>query len=183
MANERSRDSLLEFLDYLAEKGLMARATVASRKAAVSKVLGILPVDEASDVTKLDLDQVMTRFHNLHGKGYTPGSLATYRSRLKATIEDFRAYLGNPLGFRPSVQPREKRKSNDKKDQVPAANASAPDNPERHDVKVKAPFSNSILPIPIRADATVYIQGLPFDLTEAEASKIANVIRAMANPI
>jgi len=40
--------------------------------------------------------------------------------------------------------------------------------------------SSHILPIPIRADLTIYIQGLPFDLTEAEARKIAGVVSAMA---
>jgi hypothetical protein len=37
-----------------------------------------------------------------------------------------------------------------------------------------------IIPIPIRADLTVHIQGLPFDLTSREAKKVANVILAMA---
>jgi len=43
-------------------------------------------------------------------------------------------------------------------------------------------MASSILPIPIRVDLTIHIQGLPFDLTEAEAKKIANVIQAMAMP-
>jgi hypothetical protein len=43
-------------------------------------------------------------------------------------------------------------------------------------------MASSILPVPIRADLTVYVQGLPFDLTEAEAKKIATVIQAMATP-
>ncbi len=38
----------------------------------------------------------------------------------------------------------------------------------------------SILPIPIRPDLTVKIQGLPYDLTVHEANKIANVVKAMA---
>jgi hypothetical protein len=38
----------------------------------------------------------------------------------------------------------------------------------------------SVLPIPIRENLIIQIQGLPFDLTPAEANKIANVVRAMA---
>lgn len=181
MANERSRQSLMEFLDYLAEKGLMAKATVAARKAAAGKVLGILSADEANDVTKLDLSEVMSRFHNLEGKGYTPGSLTTYLSRLKSAVDDFRTYLENPLGFRPSVQAREKRKPDGKKDASTKMSSGEPQpNVERY--AAKSPLSNSILPIPIRPDITIYVQGLPYDLTDAEASKIANVIRAMATP-
>jgi len=178
MANERSREKLLEFLDYLGEKGLMAKATIAARKAAAGKVLGILSEEEAEDVTKLNLDDVMARFHNLEGKSYTPASLTTYLSRLKSAVEDFETYLENPLGFRPSVQAREKRKPDGKKDEA----ASRSDWPGAERPSVKTPLSSSILPIAIRPDTTVFVQGLPYDLTEAEANKIANVIRAMAMP-
>jgi hypothetical protein len=57
----------------------------------------------------------------------------------------------------------------------PVLDVSRPSTPA-----VSGPMASSILPIPIRADLTIYIQGLPFDLTEAEAKKIASVIQAMA---
>jgi hypothetical protein len=176
MTEDRSRQSLLEFLDYLSNKGLMAKATAANRKAAVSKVLGILPSAEASDVTTLDLDEVMRRFTNLEGKGYTPGSLTTYLSRLRSAIDDFKLYLENPMGFRPSVQPRERRKVENRKDVTASESKASPRQPA-----IEVPISNA-LSIPIRLDATVLVQGLPYDLTENEAAKIANVIRAMAMP-
>lgn len=179
MATEKSRQKLLEFLDYLADKGLVAKATVASRKAAAGKVLGILSDEEAHDVTNLDLDDVMTRFNNLEGKNYTPGSLSSYLSRLKAAVDDFRTYLENPLAFRPSVQMRDKRKPEGKKGEPAPAHTDQQHSAERQ--LVKAPLSSSILPIPIRPDTTVFVQGLPYDLTEAEAAKVANVIRAMAS--
>lgn len=178
MAGERDRRHLLEFLDYLADKGLMARTTVSARKAAVGKVLGILSDEEANDVTKLDLNDVMNRFNHLEGKSYTPGSLSTYLSRVKSAVDDFESYLDNPLGFRPSVQTRERRKPDGKGEgpttKVPHVGV------ER--VMPKAPLSSTVLPIPIRPDITVFVQGLPYDLTEAEAGKIANVIRAMVMP-
>lgn len=181
MEAERSRQKLLEFLDYLAEKGLMAEATAASRKAAASKILGILPDEAAQDVTKLDLNDVMRRFQNLEGKNYTPGSLTTYLSRVRSAVDDFRTYLENPLGFRPSLQTRERRRSEEKKDGL----TGAVEVDQRQSVDksaLKPPLSSSIIPIPIRPDVTVFIQGLPYDLTEAEATKIANVVRAMATP-
>lgn len=39
-----------------------------------------------------------------------------------------------------------------------------------------------IVPIPIRADTTVRIHGIPHDLTKAEADRIARVIIALAEP-
>jgi len=169
MSNERSREKLLEFIDYLAEKGLMAKATAANRKAATSKVLGILSEAESSDVTKLDLDEVMTRFSNLKGKGYTPASMNTYLSRLRGAIDDFNSYLSNPLAFKPGVQVREKPRSEER-----------PSTPERP--APTPPLSSSIVPIAIRSDVVVFVQGLPFDLSEGEAAKIANVVKAMAMP-
>ncbi|MFL5254206.1 MAG: hypothetical protein ACJ8AI_15165 [Rhodopila sp.] len=40
------------------------------------------------------------------------------------------------------------------------------------------PMSDTILPIQLRDDVTVFIQGIPHDLTQAEAEKIARVIEA-----
>jgi len=153
----------------------MAKPTAANRKAAVSKVLGVLPSSEAADVTTLDLDDVMRRFTNLEGRGYTPGSLTTYLSRLKSAVDDFKLYLENPMGFRPNVQQRERRKVESRKEPSPTE-INVPNRPS-----LEMQISNA-LSIPIRMDVTVSIQGLPYDLTESEAAKIANVIRAMATP-
>lgn len=179
---DRSRAALLEFLDYLAAKGLMAKATVAARKAASSQILGILEPDEAADVTALDLDQVVHRFQNLHGKKYTPQSLTTYKSRVKAAIDDFASYSANPLAFRPSVQSRERAKpKNGKQTSSPGPSDDVEPKADASPRPVhSAVASSNILPIPLRVDLTVFIQGLPFDLTAQEARKISNVVLAMA---
>ncbi|WFP78742.1 hypothetical protein [Mesorhizobium sp. WSM4906] len=183
MNGKRSREALLEFLDYLARKGLMNQTTARSRKAAANKVLAILDKEEAEDVTKLDLDHLFVRFSNISGSDYTPDSLNTYKSRLKSAIDDFKNYQDNPMSFRPSVQPSG-RKVADRPKQVgsegPRAQVEAP--PRATTSFTSAPpTSVSILPIPIRPDLTIQVQGLPYDLTPAEANKIANVIRAMAS--
>ena len=51
----------------------------------------------------------------------------------------------------------------------------------KRDENVKTPTLS--LPIPIRSDLAVQIEGIPFDLTKAEATKIANVVLAMATEI
>lgn len=183
MEKQRDLTALVEFLDYLANKGLMAKATAQSRKAAVKKVLGILTDDEVSDVTSVDIDDAISRFGNLHGQDYTPQSLVTYKSRVKSAIEDFESYLGNPLGFRPSGSSREstqKKKIQLKrpKARLDIQNTDVQEGTPRP--KGDGPMAGSIVPIPIRQNLTVYVQGLPFDLTEAEAQKVANVVIAMA---
>ncbi len=175
MPNDRSRQAFFEFLDYLGTKGLVPGNTIAARKSAATKILGILEEGEAADVTNLDLDAIMQRFHNLQGQNYTPASLNSYLSRLRSAIDDFNAYLENPLGFKTSGQTREKRVKPEQKKDAPGAEMPLAPKPNLMP-------SMSILPIPIRKDMTIYIQGLPFDLTDNEAAKIANVIRAMAMP-
>lgn len=172
MTGKRTRADFYDFLTWMSEKGLMAKNTVAARKAAATKVLGILHDDEVQDVTALDLDDVMRRFTNLEGRGYTPGSLTTYQSRLRSALDDFKVYLDKPLNFRPGVQPRERRKNDVRKEPSPTAQDGS-----------RESAAPNALSVPIRPNATVVIQGLPYDLTEAEAIKIANIVRAMVTPL
>jgi site-specific recombinase XerD len=111
MDGKKSRAAALDFLEYVAQKGLMAQATARARKAAVSKVLGILDESEAEDVTSIDLDAVMSRFGHLQGKEYTPQSLVAYKSRAKAALDDFASYVENPLAFKPKCRPASESRS------------------------------------------------------------------------
>ncbi len=183
MDGKRSREAAIEFLEYLAQKGLMAPATARARKAAVNTVLGILDSREAEDVTSINLDDVVSRFGHLQGKDYTPQSLRTYKSRVKSALDDFASYVENPLAFKPNIQNRERRPTPNKPASSTTRNIadnSIPDVSRVSGPAVAGPMASSILPIPIRADLIIHIQGLPFDLTEAEAKKIASVIQAMA---
>lgn len=176
MAQNRSRDDFLRFLDYLGDKGLIPLATASSRRATAGMVTAVLSEEEALDVTLLDLDDLMRRFDHLNPHQYGPSSLQTYKSRMKTALEDFRGYCENPLNFRPSGQRRAKLK----------AGTEAPKKAARSKAASKAvapppsqPLPNiSVLPIPLRAGLIVQIAGLPFDLTAVEATKIANIILA-----
>jgi len=180
-AQARSREALADFHDYLAEKGLMERNTAQSRKAAVTKVLAILDEVEAADVTSLDIEDVVSRFQRLHGRDYTPASLTSYKSRLRSALDDYLSYLSNPLAFRPNVNRTRARTRTGKEESTDAPSVRT----ERRGGSsraVPAPTAAGlIVPIPIRPDLTVHVQGIPFDLTEAEARKIAAVVTAMVH--
>ena len=182
MANPKSRSELLKFLDYVGEKGLLSPSTAESRKASVNKVLSILDDAEAQDVSKLDLDDVALRFANLHGQNYTTDSLRTYKSRTKSSIDDFLRYVENPLAFKVGGAKRTPRAKAEK-----PLGGSEPKDAGRKEAqtaeRAEPPSAaTGIIPIPIRADLIVRIQGVPFDLTASEAKKVANVILAMAVP-
>lgn len=180
MSNPRSRDELIKFLNYVGAKGLLSPATAESRRASVNKVLGILSDDEASDVSKIDLEEVARRFANLNGQSYTADSLRTYKSRTKSSIDDFLRYVDNPMAFKVGGAKRTPR-AKPLKDAANNQSSSSERTESPAPAAVATPSAGSgIVPIPLRADLTVHIQGLPFDLSAREAKKIANVILAMA---
>jgi hypothetical protein len=171
-----SKPKLLEFLDYLKNKGLMNAATVSSRKAAANAFLGILSNEEAADLRKLDLDEVALRFSNLKGDQFKPESIKVYKSRVASALEDFKSYRANPLTFKPSTS-------------APKPSGS-PSAPKAEKAGTKSGASKQHLdfeegpdvtfPVPIRSDVVVRLVGLPSDLTKKEAAKIANVVLALA---
>jgi len=181
MEQTSSREALLEFLDYLANKGLAQKATVAARKAAVGRVFEILEPEEAADITNIDLANVMSRFQNLKGKEYTPASLSTYQSRIKKAVDDFVTFRKNPLAYRPASVTRERKaKSSADVNTPPQKAPPAPADDQGGHIHKRGHGSENSVPIPIRIDLTVFVQGIPFDLSKAEAAKIANVIMALA---
>jgi hypothetical protein len=180
MTGPRSRAELLKFLDYVGSKGLLSPSTAESRKASVNKVLGILSDEEAADVAKIDLDDVVRRFANLHGQSYTADSLRAYKSRTKSSIDDFVRYVENPLAFKVGGAKRTPRSKPAKDPNGSHEDATANVAPPSSRSTQTPSTGSGILPIPIRADLTIHIQGLPYNLTSREAKKIANVILAMA---
>lgn len=181
MDDSRSAKAVMQFLEYCKDKGLMKPRTAESRKAAVNQVLGILSEDEASDVAQVNLDVVMRRFQNLHGDRYTPDSLRTYKARVKNSIFDFLRFRENPMDFKPTPAVSAKPNTKPKPPSKPATRTDGtPRTTAIWSSSGSSFLSTSTLPIPIRQDLTVLIHGLPFDLSETEARKIANVVLALA---
>lgn len=177
MSTPFSREAVADFLDYASNKGLINKATASARKAAFKRVSAILEPHEAQDVSKLDLDEVMHRFSNLEGSAFTPDSLTTYRSRVRTVLDDFLAWKKDPMAFRPRTSTAGRKASKvaaTKPDAAPLRRADpAP-------VAASNLSQTHSLPIPLRSDLTVFVHGVPFDLSKAEAKRIANVILAMA---
>jgi len=168
-----SRDKLLEFLGFLGKKGLMNKTTVAARRASVNTLLSILSDQEAQDVRKLDLNEVAMRFTNLKGAQFKPESIKVYKSRVTSAIEDLKKYRANPLTFKPNiVSPKS------------SASAKADKDVEKNrfvkDGKLPDNSADIIFPVPIRPDVVVRVVGVPSNLTKKEATKIANVVLALA---
>jgi hypothetical protein len=154
-----SRDELIRFLKLDVEQGRSPINTGLSRLASVRKVLSVLSDEEAQDVTKIDVESVMRRFIARSAHQYSLASHVSYKSRLRSSLQEFSvARAGVPVGS--SADTLQKRPSAD----------------EVGD-KLR---STQCIQIPLSAGATVVIDRLPIDLTEAEAQRICNVLLAMA---
>lgn len=184
-----SLQALNGFIDYLANKHLLNKNTAQSRKGAANKILSVLDDQEASDLREIDLESVFTRFANKAGKDYKPDSLMVYRSRLSSALTDFFSYVENPAQFRPAVKSNgtgstkksaKPAKSVRKADERPAENKPAVDFQSPHQTPQSSAPGSVNVPVPLREGITVQITGLPADLTEAEATRLAAIIKAYA---
>lgn len=178
--SEYSSRAVVDFLQYAANKGLLNKATANAKRIAVERVFEAAEPNEAQDVREVDVESLMHRFMNLSGSGFKPGSLTSYQSRVRSSIEEFLAWKSNPMTFRPA------RRGAAKKGRLQGK--AEPANLQdlwrsEHGARSGAlglTRASLTLPVPIRGDLTVQIQGIPFDLTKSEATKIANVVLAMA---
>jgi hypothetical protein len=181
MDTRYSEEQLSSFLDYTVQKGLLNESTGKSRKIAAQRILAVLDDQEKQDLRAIDVEAVFQRFANKNGREFTPDSLSSYKSRFKSALDDFFRYVSNPTSFRPSTTVRSLRKADGNGD-VP----SRPRSRSRPSEKVQdvsrgfAPPVGVVFPIPLRSNLVVQIHGLPADLTEAEADRIAAVIKALA---
>ena len=179
MDKDYSLAGLRKFLDFAGQKGLMERATANARKTAADKILGVLDPNEVTDLRQVDLEMASHRFMNLQGAEYKPETLRVYASRVKSAVADFTQWVENPSTYRPSTgrtrsdngRRVESRTKTTSKEAPPPPVSPAPQTPPMQ----AGPLT---VPVPIRSDLYVTINGIPPDLTSDEAEKIANVIRA-----
>lgn len=186
MSLEFSSDALADFLDYMADKGLANKNTIQSRKAACAKMLEILDTSESSDLREVDIDEVAMRFANLKGTNYSPQSLQVYKSRVNSSLQDFLRYKQNPANFKPSASSGGKGKSTPsgkvrvrKRPEVVVPRPSVNHQNEQKEAGLSGASTINI-PVALRVDCVMQLNGLPTDLTPAEADKISAVVKAMA---
>lgn len=171
-----SQTAFLKFLRQGAVTGITSPATARSRKLAAEQLLVQLKSHERLDLRLLDVDELCSRFHKLQGSAIRPESIQVYKDRLCNALKDFIAWTNDPAGFQ-SIE-------GEKSEAVLAAARDTPGQAlAREALALNPPRSpHDIFPIPIREDLVVYLQNVPLDMTQAEARKIAAVVRALALP-
>lgn len=171
-----SQTAFLEFLRQAAVTGLIGPATARSRKLAAEHLLIQMKPEERKDLRLLDVDELCSRFHKLQGSTIRPENIQLYNERLSNGIKDFIAWTDDPAGF--------KSTEGEKPEAEMVASRDTPEQAQaREELTLNPPRSpHEIFPVPIREDLVVYLQNIPLDMTQAEAQKIAAVVKALALP-
>jgi len=176
MADKYSKDALLEFLKEAGMSGLMNPALAKSRRLAAEGLLLDLPARESNDLRELCLEKHCGRLNKQESATLRPEVVELYRDRVQGALNDFLTWRWNPDQFKPTndeaIALRQRRDAQ--------SNRSAEELARERIALSKTNLVPDLLPVPLREDRVVYIQNLPLDLTSEEASKLANVIRALS---
>lgn len=176
MANSYSVDDLLAFLDHAGDRGLMPAATAQALGVATRNVVGVLSESEKADVSQLDMDAAIKRFTNKRARDFNPSSLKEYGRRIRRAVDLFLHWRDDPANFtiktRTTSAPRKREKA------AASGEPVAREAPADHVSDEVAGTYRSALPI--RPGLVVTLVNIPYDLTSAEAERLAGFVRMLA---
>jgi len=164
-------EALLNFLKQAGMEGLINPATARARRRALEQLADELTDDERRDIRRIDVDDLVSRFHKLEGSSIRSETLEIYGQRVSAALEEYLGWLAQPDSFNRAR--REKARAFSRGEPV------TPEQRAAEQVTLEATENPSnVVPVPIRDDHVVYLANLPIDLTPEEAARIARVIKA-----
>ncbi len=176
MANTYSADDLLEFLEHATDRGLMPAATAQALAVASRNVLGILTDAERGDLSRLDIDAVIKRFVNKRAKDFNPASLKEYGRRVRRAVEVFLKWRADPSTF--TIKTRASSTSRKKQGGTENGEQATKNLPvETIPAQLPGTYQSSL---PVRPGLVVTLTNVPYDLTSAEAERLAVFIKMLA---
>ena len=176
MTGRYSSDSLLSFLKDVVVAGHMPATTARSRSQATRALMAYFTDGENSDLRVLDIDVLRSRVAEDQGGALRPEVADLYIERLESALADFL-----PFAEAPDVFERGERSESSEEPQIDLE-CRPEDTRALESARLRFDRNRSdIVPIPLPRGSTVYIHGLPADLSPAEAKKIARVVGALAD--
>lgn len=160
---------VIDYLDSLVDKGRSRPGVVNPLKTAITKVLEATEGEDnwrTTDVTALDIEDIMVRFKNKTLSKYTAASYGAYQSRITRAIGWYKNFLASP-GWVPKENARMQKVDNDSngKKGVQAGDVRVATNSEpRREV---GQLSSVVHESP-KLDITAY----PFPLANGETARV-----------
>lgn len=172
---------VIQFLDFVINKGYVKNATGNAMKTAVREVLSTTEGEEWEriDVRQLDVEDVSSRFATKKSHHFSTASLNTYIGRFKKAVGMYLEHAKDPANWKPDIKPRTTKASAARS----ATNVSEQTPDQQTSVNHQTPIVNRVdmipYPFPLR-DGVRATLTLPVDLTPREAKRIAAFIETVA---
>lgn len=179
----RDTEEILKFLEFAGRKLILNEHAVNCRLTACNNLFSVLNEEEdnAEHILK-NLDVLVNRFRN-RNTNVQPSTLKVYKSRVKSSIEDFKAWSADPFAWERAVTDKARAQSLERKNhkkKAPKAKEKAATPVEEIvetivEAAVETPRTNSgarRVSFPIRPDFAVEMTLPPEGLTLKDMKRI-----------
>jgi hypothetical protein len=168
-------EGMLDFLDFIIDRGLATAAAVNPWKSAAKRILSTVEGSEsygAVDIRTLDPDEYFGRFSNIAMGELTPESLTAYRQRFRKAVDAYRGYLADPANWKPARSASSR----------PNSNGNGGGSPRRRERAPKPlPSSSGDLidfPFPLESGELAHFH-LPKRVSKADAERMSTFLRTL----
>lgn len=177
-------EGLMEFLDFLVEKGYATNAAISPWKSAATRVFTVVEKGKdftSLDVRSLDMADYLDRWSNLAlGTSLKRESVATYGTRFEKALTAYLEYLEHkrlPSIRRVGVRTRPKPAATTQPAAAKTTNGNGNGNGNGHS---ETEVSSLIdYPFPLRSGQIAHLR-LPIKLEKADADRLGAFIRTLA---
>ena len=188
----RDTEEVIKFLEFAGRKSILSEQAINCRLTACNNLFSMLNEDEDNlEYILSNLDVLVNRFRN-RNTAVQPSTLKVYKSRVKSSLEDFKAWSADPFAWERAVTDKarvtqlEHRREKKKKVAAPtegetkSAPSSTKKATQKPSEKTETPVLVSELPasamrkvsFPIRSDFSVEMTLPPEGLTLKELHRI-----------
>lgn len=172
---EATGKQFVEFWSWASQKGLMNENTAYAFSSPVRKIISVDENWENLDVSKLDVEDILQRFQNIHGKEFKPESLNAYFRRFRQAHLLYLQYVENPTAWKYKGQQSSPRKQKPKKADK---NQNIEDTFEMPVTQASNSTQMVDYPFPLRENFIVRLK-LPTDLKANEVERLATFMRTL----
>jgi hypothetical protein len=168
-------DGLLEFCDYLVEKGYGTSAAITPWKSASRQVFGAVEGEDfgSRDVRSIDLDEYLARFENMERGNYKAESIQAYGTRVRRAVDAYLAFLAD--GRAPQLKRGVRRQRDGSRGNATLAGARS-----EGSATATAPGIADLIeyPFPLASGQMAYLR-LPRRLEKPDAERIAAYVQTL----
>ncbi|EOG6122139.1 hypothetical protein ACLF4E_004351 [Cronobacter malonaticus] len=172
MTNQNlSVEAFKGFLETLMSLNIMKEATARNLKNSSARLLTVVKEDEMDDVTHLNVNVLADRYIEITEPKPSESSITAYKSRMESAIKKFVAYqAGEEIPYTPI-------------DKESSEDTDLIGEPTKVEGKVHTLHTYD-LPVVLRPESgiTITIKGIPSDITNEEAERIASILKVYVRP-